>query len=192
MAESPNRGWHQVGLRIVAVLIVFIFATAIVGYCVHKWYEGTTEGKMRTLYRRYGGRWDENKMMRLTHSRISKDDLHTLLGYLKTFDGQAGLQLDGTACDDSHVTDILALGPLRVITLDDTEITDEGVKKLATIKTLKMVTLSGDAVTDASLEYLATLPELHFLDVKGTRVTEQGLDKIKKTIPTLEINIAQE
>jgi hypothetical protein len=98
------------------------------------------------------------------------------------------LKIGGTNITDAGLKYIAALTDLEVLGLTATEITDAGLDSLQGLSRLRDLDLSQTAITDAGLMKLAWLRELKSLDVSNTKVSDAGVARLKRAIPTCQID----
>lgn len=111
------------------------------------------------------------------------------LGQLKKV---ASVNFGKTGITDASLAYLKPHADLRQLHLEQTKITDAGLAQLAGLKKLEYLNLYGTGVTDAGLKHLAGLSNLKSLYLWQTKVTKEGADKLKQSIPKLEINLGWE
>ena len=97
------------------------------------------------------------------------------------------LNLGKTKITDAGLVHIEGLTTLNRLYLQETKITDKGLVHLKGLHELVYLNLYGTAVTDQGLANLAGLSKLTNLYVWQTKVTEAGIDKLKKSLPGLNV-----
>jgi mono/diheme cytochrome c family protein len=97
------------------------------------------------------------------------------------------LNLGKTSVTDAGLVHIKGLTNLAELHLEGTKVTDKGLANLALLKNLTYLNLYGDDVSDAGLEHLKGLTNLKNLYVWQTKVTQAGVDKLKTSIPKLDV-----
>ncbi len=104
----------------------------------------------------------------------------------------AYVNLGKTGITDAGLVHLKPLTDLLQLHLELTKITDAGLANLAGLKKLEYLNLYGTGVTDAGLQHLAGLSNLKNLYLWQTKVTKQGAEKLKQSIPKLDINLGWE
>jgi Leucine-rich repeat (LRR) protein len=99
------------------------------------------------------------------------------------------LELDGASITDTGLTDVAQLPCLRSLCLDRcVRITDAGLEQIGKIRGLEFLNISDCRnVTDSGLRDLGGLTSLQLLNVEGTSVTSGGVEKLKRTLPHLQV-----
>lgn len=78
---------------------------------------------------------------------------------------------------------------LRRLHLEKTKITDKALVHLKDLKTLEYLNLYETGVTDNGLANLTGLTKLKNLYLWNSKVTKEGVDKLKKSLPKVKINL---
>jgi serine/threonine protein kinase/Leucine-rich repeat (LRR) protein len=102
-----------------------------------------------------------------------------------------GLNLGGTAADDSGLAHIQALSGLRELDLSGTRVDDAGLACVATLQKLQYLNLVNTKVTDAGLIHLVALTDLQRLILPGTKVTDAGMKQLAKINSLQSIDLSQ-
>ncbi len=133
---------------------------------------------------------------------VAQNDPHLEVSYLQT-DGKFSddylaplkelkqlvhLNLRGQPVTDAQLAYLKDLSSLTELHLENTKITDAGLPNLRGLVNLEYLNLYGTAVTDAGLVNLEGMKKLKHLYLWQTKVTETGAVKLKKAIPTVEVN----
>ena len=104
----------------------------------------------------------------------------------------AYVNLGKTGITDAGLIYLKPLAELLQLHLEQTKISDAGLAQLAGLKKLEYLNLYGTGVTDAGLKHLAGLSNLKNLYLWQTKVTKEGAEKLKQSIPKLDINLGWE
>ena len=99
------------------------------------------------------------------------------------------LNLRGTGITDGGLAYLKDLKTLRRLHLEKTGITNAGLEHLKDLNQLMYLNLYETAVTDEGLQHLGGLSQLSKLYLWKTKVTESGLDRLRKSLPKLQIII---
>jgi hypothetical protein len=110
------------------------------------------------------------------------------LALLKELKGLVHLNLRGQPVTDDQLANLKDLTSLTELHLEKTKITDKGLAHLKGLVNLEYLNLYETAVTDAGLANLEGMKKLKNLYVWQTKVTEAGAAKLKKAIPTVDLN----
>jgi Leucine Rich repeat len=106
---------------------------------------------------------------------------------LKDLKDVVHLNLRGRAVTDDMLAQIKGLTSLTRLHLEKTKITDKGLANLKGLNNLEYLNLYGTAVTDAGLANLEGMKKLKNLYLWQTKVTPAGVEKLKKTLPQVNI-----
>ena len=110
------------------------------------------------------------------------------LTLLKDLKGLVHLNLRGQPVTDAQLAHLKPLTELTELHLEKTKITDKGLPELKGLTNLEYLNLYGTDVSDAGLVNLEGMKKLKHLYVWQTKVTEAGAAKLKKAIPTVDVN----
>jgi Leucine-rich repeat (LRR) protein len=110
------------------------------------------------------------------------------LEYVKDLSRLQELTISGTNITDAGLKYLSNLTELEVLWLTATEITDAGLDSLKGLSRLRDLDLSDTAITDAGLMKLTGLRELKSLDVSNTKVSDAGVARLKRALPTCQID----
>jgi hypothetical protein len=124
----------------------------------------------------------------LQGAQVTDKDLAPLAQLKKV----AYVNLGKTGITDAGLVNLKPLSDLLQLHLEMTKITDAGLANLAGLKKLEYLNLYGTGVTDAGLKHLAGLTNLKNLYLWQTKVTKEGAEKLKQSIPKLDINLGWE
>ncbi len=119
----------------------------------------------------------------LQSSDVTDQSLVSLEGLKNIY----SLNLGKTKITDAGLVHIEGLTSLNRLYLQETKITDKGLVHLKGLHDLVYLNLYGTAVTDQGLANLAGLSKLTNLYVWQTKVTEAGIDKLKKSLPGVNV-----
>ncbi len=108
---------------------------------------------------------------------------------LKDLKGLVHLDVRSQPVTDAQLVHLKPLTDLTHLHLEKTKITDKGLAELKGLVNLEYLNLYGTAVSDAGLTNLEGMKKLKHLYVWQTKVTEAGAEKLKKTIPGLDVNL---
>jgi hypothetical protein len=114
------------------------------------------------------------------------------LALLKDLKGVVHLNLRGQPVTDAQLVNLKPLTELTHLHLENTKITDKGLENLKGLVELEYLNLYGTAVSDAGLVNLEGMKKLKKLYVWQTKVTEGGAAKLKKAIPSVDVNLGIE
>jgi hypothetical protein len=114
------------------------------------------------------------------------------LAVLKDLKGLVHLNLRGQPVTDAQLAYLKPLTELTELHLEKTKITDKGLENLKGLVNLEYLNLYGTAVSDAGLANLEGMKKLKHLYVWQTKVTEAGAAKLKKAIPSADVNLGFE
>lgn len=124
----------------------------------------------------------------LQSSDVTDQSLVSLEGLKNIY----SLNLGKSKITDAGLAHIAGLTTLNRLYLQETKITDKGLVHLKGLRDLVYLNLYGTAVTDQGLVNLAGLSNLKNLYVWQTKVTEAGIDKLKKSLPGVNVIIGTE
>jgi hypothetical protein len=93
----------------------------------------------------------------------------------------------GSCVDDAGLRGLSGLRALQHLMVSNTSITDRGLRELERIPSLKIVILHHTATTDGAIESLIKLPNLKGVDLTDTLVSQEGVDRLRKTKPSIGI-----
>ena len=110
------------------------------------------------------------------------------MSHLKNLAAMESLVLTGANIDDAGVSQLAGMSNLQILNLSNSGITDAGMDHVGKLASLQMLFLARTAITDASIPQLVKLKGLRRLDIVGTGITAAGREKIRATIPRIEIN----
>lgn len=99
------------------------------------------------------------------------------------------LNLRGQPVTDEQLVHLEGLTGLTELHLERAQITDKGLPHLRGLVNLKYLNLYGTNVSDAGLSNLEGMKKLEHLYLWQTKVTQAGADKLKKTLPQLDVNL---
>jgi uncharacterized membrane protein len=99
------------------------------------------------------------------------------------------LRLSDTQITDKTLAEVGKLTNLTRLHLEQTKITDGGLKELSTLKNLEYLNLIGTKITDTGIKQLASLKNLKKLYLWKTDVTPKGAEELKKSIPSVRIDL---
>jgi len=99
------------------------------------------------------------------------------------------LHLRGTKISDQGLPDIAKIESLRILDLSETCVTDRGLDGLLPLKRLEWLLLVGNDIGDEGLEQLARIASLKRLTISGTKVTPAGVERIKRALPMLSVDL---
>lgn len=119
----------------------------------------------------------------LSGTAISDEGLKHLAGLTRL----KSLYLTGTSIDGSGLRALSGATVLEDLNVADTRCTDEALAHLSGLTHLRVLDVSGTPVSDAGLEHLVNLKELTLLGVVGAQVTTEGADKLKQSLPALNV-----
>ena len=119
----------------------------------------------------------------LQSSDVTDQSLVSLEGLKNIY----SLNLGKTKITDAGLVHIEGLASLNRLYLQETKITDKGLGHLKGLHDLVYLNLYGTAVTDQGLANLAGLSKLTNLYVWQTKVTAAGIDKLKKSLPGVNV-----
>ena len=119
----------------------------------------------------------------LQSSDVTDQSLVSLEGLQNIY----SLNLGKTKITDAGLVHLKGLTSLNRLYLQETKITDKGLVHLKTLHDLVYLNLYGTAVTDQGLANLESLSNLKNLYLWQTKVTEAGINKLKKSLPGLNI-----
>ena len=95
-----------------------------------------------------------------------------------------------TKITDNGMGNIAKIPTLTILNLSGTGITDKGIKQIAQMPKLNCLLIQGTEVTDEGLSELSSLPKLGRLSLsKDMKVTKEGIQKLKKAIPNLKVDL---
>lgn len=101
--------------------------------------------------------------------------------------GVVELNLGKTSVTDAGLANIKGLTELTTLHLEGTKITDRGLVNVKGLKNLTYLNIYNTAVTDEGLNSLTGLANLKQLYVWQTKVTKAGADKLKASLPKVEV-----
>lgn len=104
----------------------------------------------------------------------------------------ASVNLAKTDITDAGLVHLKQHSDLLQLHLELTKITDAGLAQIAGLKKLEYLNLYGTGVTDAGLKHLTGLTNLKNLYLWQTKVTKEGAEKLKQSIPKLDVNLGWE
>ena len=119
----------------------------------------------------------------LQSSDVTDQSLVSLEGLKNIY----SLNLGRTKITDTGLVHLEGLTSLNRLYLQETKITDKGLVHLKGLRELVYLNLYGTAVTDQGLANLAGLSNLKNLYLWQTKVTDSGINKLKKSIPGVNI-----
>jgi len=119
----------------------------------------------------------------LQSSDVTDQNLVSLEGLKNIY----SLNLGKTKITDAGLVHLEGLTSLNRLYLQETKITDKGLVHLKALRDLVYLNLYGTAVTDQGLANLAGLSNLKNLYLWQTKVTEDGINKLKKSLPGVNI-----
>src|SRR6185437_9412540 len=111
------------------------------------------------------------------------------LALLKDLKGLVHLNLRNQPVTDAQLVYLKPLTDLTELHLEKTKITDKGLENLKGLVNLEYLNLYGTAVSDAGLLNLEGMKKLKHLYVWQTKVTDAGAAKLKKAIPSVDVNL---
>lgn len=97
------------------------------------------------------------------------------------------LDLGNTVVTDKGMAIVGQMERLERLYLQNTAVTDAGLEPLSQLQELKYLNLYGTEISDKGLTHLEACKSLHTLYVWQTNITEEGVDRLKKTLPDLEV-----
>jgi uncharacterized membrane protein len=117
----------------------------------------------------------------------SGDSLLTGLAPLK--DQLTWLDLANTITTDKVFSTVSTFPNLTRLHLQNTLITDQGIEGLKDLHYLEYLNLLGTDISDEGLQHLAAMKNLRKLYVWKTRVSKTGVEKLKESVPGLEVDL---
>ncbi|MEK6247091.1 MAG: discoidin domain-containing protein [Planctomycetales bacterium] len=99
------------------------------------------------------------------------------------------LNLKDTAITDAGLKYLAGLTGLKKLHLERTAVSDAGLAHLKGLNDLEYLNLYGTKVTDAGVDHLASLKNLKHLYLWKSKVTEDGAEKLRKSLPDLDVNL---
>lgn len=99
---------------------------------------------------------------------------------LQTTDGEHTL-------DDSLLSVLENLPALHTLSLSRARIGNGALVHIAACRSLRNLDVSHTEVTDAGLHHLAALSKLEVLDVTNTQTTDEGIERLRESLPELEV-----
>ena len=100
--------------------------------------------------------------------------------------------LHESANADAALRHVARLTRLDNLWLINTTVSESGLAQLERLHHLKMLSIQGVPVSDASLAHIEHLSDLKLLLIKDTQITQQAIEKLKQTLPNLEVLVADE
>jgi hypothetical protein len=98
------------------------------------------------------------------------------------------LDLHGTSITGAGLAHLRGLKKLRVLRIDSNPgINDAGLAYLSGMANLERLYLESTGVSDAGLVHLKGLTNLRELDLYNTNVTAAGVDKLRESLPAIEV-----
>jgi hypothetical protein len=79
---------------------------------------------------------------------------------------------------------------LERLWISGTRITDDGLAALSHLEHLNVLDISDTGISDAGLRHLETIESLESLTVNETNVSQAGVERLKKSIPKLEVEFS--
>jgi hypothetical protein len=79
------------------------------------------------------------------------------------------------------------LGQPIALQLGNSQVTDAGLASLQGLKDVRVLRLEHDKITDVGLESVSTMTGIGEVVLTGTQVTDAGIKKLKRAIPSLDI-----
>ena len=119
----------------------------------------------------------------LQDSDVTSESLACLEGLKNLY----SLNLGKTKINDAGFAHIKGLTALNRLYLQETKITDKGLINLKGLSNLTYLNLYGTAITDQGLDNLTALSNLKNLYLWQTKVTENGINKLKKSLPNVNV-----
>ena len=104
---------------------------------------------------------------------------------LRCWAGSKQLNLENLQLSDESLSVIPAY--IAKLNLKNVSITDSGLRHVARLTALTHLNLSGTNITDAGLDFIAGNRTLVWLKVERTRVTEAGIERLRASLPNLEV-----
>lgn len=89
--------------------------------------------------------------------------------------------------DDSTLARAPERSNLVVISARGTKITDAGLAHLTELTKLKELNIANTSISDEGLRYLESIKSLERLDVTDTKVTPAGIERLRKSLPNVDI-----
>ena len=99
------------------------------------------------------------------------------------------LKLNNTQITEKTLEEVAKLSNLTRLHIENTKISDNGLLQLKNLQNLEYLNLIGTAVTDAGLPNLYILKNLKKLYLWKSKVTQSGVDKLKKALPNLTVDL---
>lgn len=98
------------------------------------------------------------------------------------------LNLEATHVDDALAPLLAKQRRLEELDLSFTRITDATVQSLQSLESIETLWLTGTNITDECLPTLKSLRNLKNLDVQRTQITAAGLEQLRQSLPSLQLN----
>jgi hypothetical protein len=121
----------------------------------------------------------------LTDMKLSDDDMK----HLDTLKNVSELNLSNSTISNESWQHLESLKELEVLYLTDTNMTGNEMKYLKTLRNLKWLWLAEAHITNNELKNLENLKNLDTLFIVETDDNEEEIQKLKKSMPNLRINI---
>lgn len=127
------------------------------------------------------------KKINFSSTPITDDEL----AHLVHLENLEELALNATQVTDAGLKNLAGFRKLQLLNLDNDKITDAGLVYLKGLTALKRLHLNKTAVSDAGLVSLTGLKNLEWLLVYDTQVTPAGADRLRQSLPDLEIVVSK-
>lgn len=91
---------------------------------------------------------------------------------------------------DSRVTDLRIIGNMERIEwlyLDGSAVSDDSIPPLVKLRRLRCLGLFNTNLTDACIPSLCAMAQLQDVRLTGTKVTSQGVDRLRTSIPGIDV-----
>jgi len=99
------------------------------------------------------------------------------------------LYLLGTGCTDDGLQHLVRLSNLQELAIPSRHLTDAGLIHLKELTSLRSLDLRFTQVSDEGLHHLQALKQLSRLDVGHSQVTANGAERLKESLPEVEISL---
>lgn len=101
------------------------------------------------------------------------------------------LDLSKTKIKDEGLAPVATFTGLKRLLLSRTTVGDDALAHVSGLKDLEILNLYGTNVSDSGLDYLTELTKLQKLYLWNSKATSAGGDRLKQSIPNLEVNVGQ-
>jgi WD40 repeat protein len=148
------------------------------GYALNERVSNITGSGLRHL-----AKLSKLRMLDLDHTKVNDEGL----SHLAPLSQLESLSLHGTKISDAAAKHFGRFKNLETLDVEDTQVGDEVMKAVSQLGKLEDLTIEETQVTDTGLAHLAQLKNLKSLWLEDSKVTYEGVQRLRKTLPELDV-----